>query len=128
MVDDVVVAPEAKNPEGDVILADTGMAKIGYILYLVGLVVPFAGIAGLVVAYLKKDKASKLEESHFQFIIRTFWIGLLYSLIGIILSFVFIGYFVLLFTAIWYLVRTIKGLILLSEKKPIADPSSWFFG
>ncbi len=66
--------------------------------------------------------------SHYQWQIRTFWIGILYFVIGVVLCFVLIGILVLLFWFIWTLVRTVKGVLALNENRPIANPTSWLFG
>lgn len=54
------------------------LAKIIYILYLVGLVFGVTGIVGVVMAYISKDDAPDWVKTHYQFQIRTFWIGALY--------------------------------------------------
>ena len=66
--------------------------------------------------------------SHYQFQIRTFWIGLLYLAIGIPLCMVLIGIPVLAWWLLWSLIRIIKGIISVNEYKPIANPRSWLFG
>ncbi|CCG09452.1 Putative uncharacterized protein [Pararhodospirillum photometricum DSM 122] len=62
------------------------------------------------------------------FQIRTFWYGLLIMVIGGALSLVLIGYAVLLFWLVWLIVRCVKGLLLLNENRPIANPTSFMFG
>lgn len=103
-------------------------ALIVYILYLVSLVVGITAIVGVVMAYLYRDGAPDWLGSHFLFQIRTFWIGLLFSVVGAVLSVVVIGWLVLALTAIWFIVRCVKGIKLLGGKEPIADPGSWMFG
>jgi uncharacterized membrane protein len=45
-----------------------------------------------------------------------------------LLALVLVGYLILLWWAVWTLVRVIKGMMLLNERRPIARPSSWMFG
>ena len=52
----------------------------------------------------------------------------MYLAIGIVLTFVVIGFLVLLWWFIWSLVRNVKGLLALNENKPIQNPASWMFG
>lgn len=104
-----------------------GTAKTVYILYLVGIVFGILGIIGVVMAYINKSDAPDWLKSHYQFQIRTFWIGGLYMLIGFILIFVLIGYLVLLFWVIWLIVRCIKGMKSLDQKEPHPNPSGWMF-
>jgi uncharacterized membrane protein len=101
--------------------------KIIYILYLVGLVFGITGIIGVVMAYINKDEAPEWLKKHYQFQIRTFWIGGLYIFFGAILSLVLIGWFVLLFWVFWLIIRSVKGIKTLDENKSIENPKSWFF-
>jgi uncharacterized membrane protein len=66
--------------------------------------------------------------SHYQFQIRTFWIGLLYCSIGVLLCVVLIGIPILVWWFVWSLVRIVKGGLLVIEHKPIVNPTSWLFG
>lgn len=50
-------------------------ALVIYILYLAGLVIGITGIVGIVLAYINRGKAGGFVESHYTFLIRTFWIG-----------------------------------------------------
>jgi len=111
------------------VVDDKGFVLAVYILYLVGFVTGGAAtLVGLIIAYLKSSTADETLRTHFQFQIRTFWIGLLYGLISALLCLVIIGFFLLLALAVWILVRCIKGLMLLNEGRPIANPRSWMIG
>lgn len=102
-------------------------ANVVYILYLVGLAVGITGIIGVVMAYVYKDDAPEWVQRHYQFQIRTFWIGALYIFVGCLLTFVLIGFLVLLFWAIWLIVRCVKGMQALEQKKAPANPKTWMF-
>lgn len=104
-----------------------GSAKIVYILYMVGLLFAITGIIGVVMAYINKDDAPEWLKTHYQFQIRTFWIGALYIFLGSILSLIIIGWFVLLFWAVWLIIRSVKGMKALELEKPIEHPTSWLF-
>ncbi len=105
----------------------TTAATIIYVLYLANILIPFTSLVGVIMAYINKGDGNFLD-SHYQFQIRTFWIGLLYIVIGILLMFIFIGYLVLLFTVIWLIVRAAKGLKYLGKQEPVPNPTSWMFG
>jgi len=105
----------------------TSTAKIIYILYLVGILVPFVSIIGLVMAYINKDDAPEWLQTHYQFQIRTFWIGFLYGFIGLLLTMIVIGYFVLLFTVIWFVIRSVKGMKYLDAQQVHPNPTTWMF-
>ncbi|MGI2110719.1 DUF4870 family protein [Shewanella frigidimarina] len=102
-------------------------AKIVYLLYMVGLLFGITGIIGVVMAYINKGDASEWLKTHYQFQIRTFWIGAIYIFLGSILSLVIIGWFVLLFWAVWLIIRSLKGMKALELEKPIENPTGWLF-
>lgn len=105
----------------------TDTAKIIYILYLVGLAVGVTALIGVIMAYVNRDTGPEWLRSHYDFQIRTFWIGLLYSIAGIILSMILIGFLVLLFTAVWLIIRVVKGFKHLDQRQPVPDVKSWMF-
>lgn len=102
-------------------------AQLIYILYLVGLIVPFVNVIGLVMAYVGKGEAAEWLKSHYDFLIRTFWITLLYALAGLILSIVLIGFLIMLFAVIFYIVRCVQGLDRLGKDQPIVNGQTWLF-
>ncbi len=120
------------QPQGNNVKSAAGMMEPGpanaqliYILYFVGFLVGITTIIGIVLAYINKGKTGGFVESHYVWLIRTFWIGLLYSVIGAILSVVIIGLFILLATFIWMIIRLVTGLQKLNRGEPIANPQSW---
>ena len=77
------------------------------------------GLAGVIVNYVKMDEVQGTWiEPHFRWQIRTFWIGLLWSLIGFITTFIIIGWFILLVIAIWIIYRIVKGALALNDGLP----------
>lgn len=104
-----------------------GTAKVVYILYLVGIIFGLTGIIGVVMAYINKREAPDWLQTHYQFQIRTFWIGLLYVLIGMVSSVILIGYLVLLFWVVWLVIRCVKGMKTLDQKEAHPDPAGWLF-
>jgi len=104
-----------------------GTAKVVYILYLVGIIFGLTGIIGVVMAYINKREAPDWLQTHYQFLIRTFWIGLLYVLIGMVSSVILIGYLVLLFWVVWLVIRGVKGMKSLDQKEAHPDPAGWLF-
>lgn len=105
-----------------------GPALAAYILYLAGFVIPIAPLIGLVIAYLKRPEAPDWIAGHYTFLIRTFWIGLLGSVVGGLLSLILVGYLVLLAVVVWMVVRCVKGIFALNNDRGIANPESWMVG
>jgi len=119
------------SPRGAAALIRTiadNLPLVVYLLYLAGLVIPAASLVGIVVAYVNRDARNAVESSHFTFQIGTFWKGLLGAVIGVILAFVVIGWFLLLALYIWWIIRCVKGLKWLNQGVEVPDPSSWLFG
>ena len=103
-------------------------ALVIYILYLTSLVIGVTGIVGILLAYLNRGKAGGFVESHYTFLIRTFWIGLLYALISVVLMMLVIGFLLIFAVAVWFIVRCILGLQALQRGEPVKNPQSWFLG
>ena len=118
-------ATETLPPAGDP--SDGSTARVVYILYLIGIVLPITTLVGLVMAYVKKADAPPWVQSHYRFQVRTFWIGFLYSVVGMATSMVLIGYAILLFTLVWLIVRCIKGLGWAERGEPVSNVTSWLF-
>ena len=110
------------------IVSDKTLAVMVYVLYCVGYCTAISALVGVIIAHVKVADADPVLRSHYQFQIRTFWIGLLYLAIGVPLCMVLIGMPILGWWLLWSLIRIIKGIILVNEFKPIADPISWLFG
>lgn len=103
-------------------------ALVIYILYLLGLVIGISGLAGLVIAYINRGKANAYVESHYTFLIRTFWIGLLYALVSVVLMIVGIGFLLMLAVAVWFIARCVIGMQAVQRGQPVRDPQSWLLG
>ena len=108
------------------VAAVVGLVSSGFPLIapLTGLV----GIVGIILAYVKRGEAvGTWLESHYRWLIRTFWFSLLWGAIGavvfvllaIILIGLFIGYLIWVATTIWVLYRLVRGYMLFNESKPV---------
>jgi uncharacterized membrane protein len=77
----VTAPPEARLEEDKVLPA------VVYGLYLLGFTNGLTWVIGLIVAYVNRDAAGPINESHFTFAIRTFWLSIAWFLIGALLIF-----------------------------------------
>lgn len=94
------------------------LTTLVYALQAASFFVGITLIAAVVINYIKRDEmAGTWLESHFRWQIRTFWFCLLWSVVGLALLVVVVGFFVLGATAIWLVYRIAKGWIRLSEGK-----------
>ena len=67
-----------------------------YGLYLISLFTAVPAFLGVIVAYAKRrDAAGTIEASHYRYAIRTFWWGLFWLVVAILLKVVLIGFVVL---------------------------------
>jgi uncharacterized membrane protein len=110
------------------IISDYGLALSVYVLYLFGFFTGLTAVIGLIIASMQGDRADPVSRSHFRFQIRTFWIGLLFLIAGVVTLPIAIGTAILLWWGVWTLIRCVKGLLALNAGEPIGDPESWFFG
>jgi uncharacterized membrane protein len=117
--------PVAPQPP---LVSNYGLVLTVYILYLVGFLTGITVLVGLIIAYLRRDKTDRVSQSHFQFQITTFWIGLLYFFVGLLTLHFGIGALILLWYVIWTVIRCVKGLLALNMGEPIRNPNSWWFG
>lgn len=109
-------------------VSDNTLVIVVYVLYGVGYFTGISALVGVIIAHVKVDDADPMLASHCRFQIRTFWIGLVYFVVGAALSMVLIGIPILIWWFVWSLVRIVKGGLLAIEYKPIANPTSWLFG
>ncbi|MPZ38369.1 MAG: hypothetical protein GEU95_09920 [Rhizobiales bacterium] len=109
-------------------VSNNSMALIVYILYFIAYFVGITAIVGVIIAHVQKGAGDALLDSHYDFQIRTFWVGVLYLVVGTILTWVLIGFLILAWWFIWSLIRNIKGILALNENRPIVSPTSWMFG
>lgn len=99
--------------------------QVIYILYLVSLLVGITAIVGVVLAYMNRGKSAPWLETHYTWAIRTFWLGLLYGFIALLLFIVLIGMPLLVAVAVLMIVRIVIGLQKLGRNEAIAKPESW---
>jgi uncharacterized membrane protein len=98
------------------------LAIIVYVLYLVGAIFTcgLAGIGGVILAYVKRDEAAgTIWHSHFENAIQAFWIWLMLFVVGCVTWWLFfIGFLVIGVAFLYFLYRTIKGLVAAVENRP----------
>lgn len=106
---------------------DTTMAMVIYTLYLASFILGFTSLIGVVIAYVYKGKGPVWLDEHYRYQIRTFWIGLVYGIVFSILTFVLIGFPLLLALAVWLIIRCVKGFKGLQEKRAPNNVDAWLF-
>lgn len=97
-------------------------ALIAYICYMVGLIIPLAAIAGVIVNHIKRSETSGTwVESHHRWMMRTFWFSFLWSFVfGLLLVVPFVNFIAgiaFIGLAIWYVYRIIRGFLNFNDGK-----------
>lgn len=110
------------NTASQVLSAKDDAAKtnaiIAYGLMIAGVFTGILWIVGAIWAMVKKgDAQGSIFKDHYDNIISTFWWGLGLSIVGVLLAFVVVGYFLLLGVWLWSIYRVIKGLAKITSNK-----------
>jgi len=94
---------------------------IVYVCLLAGwLLGGMTAIVGVILNHATKEKViGTIYESHYKYQMRTFYFGLLWMIIGLIGTFVLIGYVVLFANSVWITYRAIKGFMKLNDGEEI---------
>jgi uncharacterized membrane protein len=92
-----------------------------YVLQVLSIFVGITAIVGVIINYVKRDEtAGTIYESHFDWQIRTFWWGLAWGVLGVILLFAFgLGFVVWFVAGIWAIYRVVKGFLKLNDNQPV---------
>jgi uncharacterized membrane protein len=102
---------------------------LNYVLYLAGLVPAFGVvpiIVGFALALINRPNATGIWASHYTYQVRSAAIGLLYVVVSAILVLLFgLGIILLLLTAVWWIVRGVRGLMAASRNEPMTNPLTW---
>ncbi len=108
--------------------AEGRTANLIYILYLLNILFGVTSFIGVIMAYVNKGDAPEWVQSHYRFQIRTFWIGLLFAVIGAVTAAFVVGILILAFLFVWWIARCVTGMRYFSEGRAHPDPASWMFG
>ncbi|MDE1467331.1 DUF4870 family protein [Aurantiacibacter sp. D1-12] len=147
-------APPPPPPQADTSVSMQRPVIIS-ILYLLNFVLGFSVIVGVILAYIWRgeERTSEWEQTHYTYLIRTFWIGLLIFVVVFFGWFVAMfgtmwafeegpsngappaGFFLLMFggmgvfllSAAWFAVRCVLSLVKAGEKRPMPRPETWLF-
>jgi uncharacterized membrane protein len=105
---------------------DKTLPVVVYALHLAGLVTGgVTSVIAVVLAYVSRANAPEWVRSHYEFSIRTFWLALLFALIGGVLTVIGIGFVILAAIGVWIAVRCIVGLSWLLKGQASPTPKNW---
>ncbi|MDO8380889.1 hypothetical protein [Phenylobacterium sp.] len=118
---------------------DKTLPVVSYVLYLLTFASGFTVFIGLIIAYANRATAGPKMESHYTFLIRTFWLTIAWAIIGGLLvlfggvfslilvgvPFLMLGFFICGAVGIWFAVRCVLGLMYLSRDEAYPRPLNW---
>lgn len=107
-----------ENASGDLNLRK--LTHVMYGLFALGLIsgglFGMAVLAAIVLAYMKRaDAAGTVYARHFDWLIMTFWWGLLWGVLSALATYIFIGWLTGLVVLVWLLYRVARGWLALFE-------------
>lgn len=103
------------------------MAHVVYALFVINLFTGIVGLIGVIIAHVKRgDVRGTWLESHYQWQIRTFWIGMAGAIVGFLLAKFGIGLVILVIVSLWYVWRIVKGWTRLGSSRAIDNPTGWY--
>ena len=95
------------------------------LLYLSGFILGITVIVGVVLAYVwKGEPQADWESSHYDYLIRTFWIGLIGSVISFVLMLVLIGFLLWIAVGVLVVVRCVLSLINAQKQMAMPNPET----
>ena len=97
-------------------------------LYLASFLTGITGLVGVVLAHIWEGEArGTWMESHYTYLIRTFWFSVIFGIVAFLLMFVLVGFLLFPLIAIWFGVRSVLSLIKASKQEPMPDPKTLLF-
>ena len=107
-----------KTPED--LAALKTITQVVYGLQALSFLFGLSAVVGLMINYIKRDDArGTVYESHFDWQIRSFWWGLLWFVVGMVLAIVLVGALVIFVAYLWMIYRVVKGWLQLVDGKPV---------
>lgn len=121
---------------------DRTLPVLGYGLYLFGFfTVLLTLVLGLALAYANRGSAGPTTRTHYDFMIRTFWLSFAWFAIGGVLfvwgwilaivlvgiPLIFVGGAIMGLVGVWFLVRSGLGLFYALKGEPYPRPQTWLF-
>lgn len=98
-------------------------AIVTYVFHLFGAVLAIPSIIGLIMNYVLRDNALPEIRSHHDWMIRTFWWALAWTVFTWLLWITFIGIPIAMLLGfgiwVWWMYRHIRGLIRLADHAPM---------
>lgn len=106
---------------------DMNRPTIISLLYLSSFILGVTALIGVILAFVWKGEPHEdWEATHYQYLINTFWIGLVGTIVGIVTMIVLVGFLVLLATMALCIVRSVLSLIKAQKREAMPNPGTLF--
>ena len=97
------------------------------LVYLGSIIISPLVFVGVIMAYMFRKDAPEWAQDNYVYAIRTFWITLLFFILGIVLLIFVIGFLVLILAWVMFVVRSIKLYQYSGKVQTIEKPKSWLW-
>ena len=115
-----IAATTAASADDQGLKSARTITLVVYALQAAAFLVGVTSIVAIIINYVKRsDVQGTWLASHFRWQIRTFWFSVLWSIIGVVTTFIIVGYVILLADVIWVIYRIVKGWLRLVDNKPM---------
>jgi len=105
---------------------DFNRPTIVSLLYLASFALGVTSIVGIVLAYVwRGEPHADWESSHYEYLIRTFWLGLIGGVISVLLMIVLIGFVLIVALGVLIVVRCVLSLVNAQKRQPMPNPRTW---
>ena len=96
---------------------------VTYVLYGLAFFTLITAVAGVVINHVKlQNCADDVARSHHRWLMRTFWFGVLWSLVCLVLAGVGIGLVGYVVLWIWFVYRIVRGVLAFAEHRAMPAP------
>jgi len=104
--------------------SERNVLLIVYVLYGLGCLFVLTAIAGVIINHIKMGELEhgSVAWTHHRWLMRTFWFTLLWSVVCLVLTPVFIGFIGYGVLWVWCFYRFVRGLIVFAERRAMPAP------
>jgi uncharacterized membrane protein len=99
------------------------------LLYVGSFLMGVTTIIGVILAYVwKGEPHATWEDSHYRYHVRTFWMGIAWTVVAVIGTILTLGLGAWIFfpaVSIWFAARAIKSLLAAQRSEPVSNVETW---
>ncbi|TPE60078.1 hypothetical protein FJQ54_11725 [Sandaracinobacter neustonicus] len=108
---------------------DMNRPTIISLLYVGSFLAGITSIIGVILAYMwNGEPHDSWQDSHFRYHIRTFWIGIVWTIVAIIGSIItlfMLAWVLFPLVSVWFIARAIKSLMAAQKQQPLTNVETW---